>query len=301
MKIIVTGGAGFIGSHIVDALVEEGYEVHVVDNLSAGKKENVNPKAILHIVDIRDYDKLLPIFKNAKYVFHEAAFPQVQYSIENPVETNAINVEGTLNLLEASRANKVKRVIFASSSAIYGNQDTLPITEKMQVNPLSPYGAQKYIGEVYMKLYAEIYGVETVSLRYFNVYGPRQSAGGAYASVIPKFIEFRQKNEPLSITGDGEQTRDFVNVKDIVSANLLAMKGDKIGKGEALNIGGSNQYTINYIAKLIGGDVSYIPPRIEPRKTQADITKAKEFLNWEPCVVPEEGIKELNEYNNIYL
>ncbi|MDP2788598.1 MAG: NAD-dependent epimerase/dehydratase family protein [bacterium] len=298
-KVIVTGGAGFIGSHIADRLVADGYEVHIIDNLSIGKKENVNPKAIFHNIDIRDYDKLLPVFKDAKYVFHEAAFPQVQYSIENPVETNEINVLGTLNVLEASRVNKVKRVIFASSSAVYGDQATLPITESMEASPLSPYGSQKYIGEVYMKLYAQIYGVETVSLRYFNVYGPRQSASGAYASVIPKFIEFRKKNEPLLVTGDGEQTRDFVNIKDIVSANILAMKGEGIGRGEVLNIGGSNQYSINYIAKLIGGLVSYIPSRIEPRNTQAGISKAKEFLNWEPCVILEEGIKELKEYNNI--
>jgi UDP-glucose 4-epimerase len=298
-KIIVTGGAGFIGSHIVDALIDEGYEVHIIDNLSAGKKENINSKAVFYNLDIRDYEKLLPIFKDVKYVFHEAAFPQVEYSIQNPVETNKINVTGTLNVLEASRINKVKRVVFASSSAIYGDQDILPITENMKINPLSPYGAQKYICEVYMKLYAQIYELETVSLRYFNVYGPRQSAGGAYASVIPKFIEFRQKNEPLSITGDGEQTRDFVNVKDIVSANILAMKGSKVGKGEVLNIGGNNQYPINYIAKLIGGEVSYISPRIEPRKTQAGIEKAKEFLNWTPRVMLEEGIEELKKYNNI--
>ena len=299
VKIIVTGGAGFVGSHIVDQLVSNGYEVHVVDNLSAGKKENINPKAIFHNVDIRDKEKLISVFKNTQYVFHEAAFPQVQYSIENPVETNEINVIGTLNVLEASRINKVKRVIFASSSAIYGSQEKLPITEDMQVNPLSPYGAQKYISEVYMKLYSQIYGLETVSLRYFNAYGPRQSASGAYASVIPKFIEFRKKNEPLTITGDGEQTRDFVNVKDVVSANILAMKGKEVGKGEVLNIGGSSQYSINYIAKLIGGNISYIPPRIEPRNTQASILKAKEFLNWEPCVILEEGIKELKKYHNI--
>ena len=298
-KIIVTGGAGFIGSHIVDRLIADGYEVHVVDNLSAGKKENINPKAIFHNVDIRDYNKLLPVFKDAKYVFHEAAFPQVQYSIENPVETNEINVRGTLNVLEASRINKVKRAIFASSSAVYGSQEILPINENMQINPLSPYGAQKYIGEVYMKLYSQIYGLETVSLRYFNVYGPRQSAEGTYASVIPKFIEFRQKNEPLSITGDGEQTRDFVNIKDIVSANILAMNEEKVEKGEVLNIGGSNRHSINYIAKLIGGDISYIPSRIELRNTQASISKAKEFLNWEPYVILEEGIKELKEYYNI--
>ncbi len=298
-KIIVTGGAGFIGSHIVDALVDGGYEVYIIDNLSSGKKENVNPKAILHIVDIRDFEKLLPVFKDAKYVFHKAALPQVEYSIQNPIETHDVNVNGLLSVLEASRVNNIKRVIFASSSAIYGNQETLPTVESMQVNPLSPYGAQKYVGEVYMKLYAEIYGLETVSLRYFNVYGPRQSANGAYASVISKFIEFRQKNEPLLITGDGEQTRDFVNVKDVVSANILVMKGDKVGKGEVLNIGGGNQYSVNQIAKLIGGNVSYVPPRIEPRDTLADISKAKEFLNWEPTVELEDGILELKNSFNI--
>jgi len=300
-KVIVTGGAGFIGSHIVDALIEKGYEVHIVDNMSAGKEENVNSKATLHLLDIREKDKLIPIFKNTQYVFHEAAFPQVQYSIENPIETNEINVIGTLNVLEASRINKVTRVIFASSSAVYGNQETLPIVESMEVSPLSPYGAQKYIGEVYMKLYAQIYGLETVSLRYFNVYGPRQSAKGAYASVIPRFIEFRKKNEPLTITGDGEQTRDYINIKDIVSANILAMKDGKVSHGEVLNIGSNNQYSVNYIAKLIGGEVINILPRIEPRATQADISKAKEFLNWKPCVILEEGIKELKEYNNILL
>ena len=297
-KIIVTGGAGFIGSHIVDALVLEGYEVHIVDNMSAGKNENINPKATLHIVDIREKEKLIPIFKDAKYIFHEAAMPQVQYSIENPIETNDVNANGLLNVLEAGRINNVKRVIFASSSAIYGDQEILPVVESMEVRPLSPYGAQKYIGEVYCKLYAQIYSVETVCLRYFNVYGPRQSANGAYASVIPKFIEFRMNNEPLVITGDGEQTRDFVNIKDVVRANILAMKNENIGKGQIINIGAGKSYSINHIAKLIGGPFSHISPRIEPRSTEASISKAKEFLDWEPSVSLEEGIKELKEINN---
>jgi nucleoside-diphosphate-sugar epimerase len=292
-KIIVTGGAGFVGSHIADALIERGYEVHIVDNMSAGKKENVNSKAVLHIVDIRDKEALIPIFKDAKYVFHEAAMPQVQYSMENPVETNDINANGTLNVLEASRLNKVKRVIFASSSAVYGDQEILPILESMKARPLSPYGAQKLIGEVYMGLYAQIYGIETVSLRCFNIYGPRQSANGAYACAIPRFLEFRKKNEPLLITGDGEQTRDLVNIKDVVNANILAMESKNIGKGEVINIGSGEQYSVNYMAKLIGGQVSYIPPRIEPRRTQAGIGKAKEFLNWEPNVSLPEGIEEL--------
>lgn len=292
-KIIVTGGAGFIGSHIVDALVEEGYEVHIVDNMSNGREENINPKATFHKVDIGDRESLVPILEGAYCVFHEAAMPQVQYSIENPIETNQINVTGLLNILEASRLGKVKRLVFASSSAVYGDQEILPTTEEAHTNPLSPYGAQKYIGEVYLRLYSQIYALETVCLRYFNVYGPRQNPKGAYASVIPKFIEFKQNGEPLIITGSGEQTRDFVHVRDVAKANILAMKSEKVGKGEIINIGSHNQYSVNFIASLIGGTVSYVPPRIEPKDTLAGIQKAKDLLSWEPSVKIEEGIKEL--------
>lgn len=299
MKIIVTGGAGFIGSHIVDALIEEGHEVHIVDNLCAGKKENVNGKAILHVVDIRDKEKLIPIFEGAEYVFHEAALPQVQYSIENPIETNDVNVNGLINVLEVCRANNVKRIIFASSSSIYGDQDMLPAREDMKENPLSPYAANKYIGEVYLKLYAKIYGVEAVSLRYFNVYGPRLNPDGAYPLVIGYFLKRRREGKTLTITGDGEQTRDFTHVSDVANANLLAMKSDKVGNGEVINIGGGKRHSINDVAKLIGGTVEYIPARIEPHDTQADISKAKELLGWEPIVKLEEGIEELKKINNI--
>ena len=294
-KIIVTGGAGFIGSHIVDALIDEGYEVHVIDDLSAGKKENVNEKAILHIVDIRDKEKLMPIFKDVKYVFHEAAFPRVQYSIENPIETNEINVTGLLNVLEASRLNKVKRLVFASSAAVYGDQEKLPAMENMIASPLSPYAAHKYIGEVYLKLYAQIYGLETVALRYFNVYGPRLDPEGAYPLVIGYFLKLLKQGKTLSITGDGNQTRDFVHVRDVARANLLAMRSDKAGKGEVINIGTGKRFSVNYIAKLIGGPIEYIPPRIEPRDTEADIQKAKELLGWQPSVAIEKGIEELRK------
>jgi nucleoside-diphosphate-sugar epimerase len=293
MKIIVTGGAGFIGSHIVDELVSLGHEVHIIDNMSAGKEENINKKAIFHKVDIRDREKLIPIFAGAKYVFHEAANPQVQYSIENPIETNDVNVNGLLNVLEASRLNKVKRVIFASSSAIYGDQETMPIVESMQANPLSPYGAQKYIGEAYMKLYAQIYEVETVCLRYFNVYGPRQSATGSYASVIPRFVEFKKKGEPMTIVGDGENKRDYVHVTDVAKANLLAMTSEKVGNGEVINLGVGESFSINHIAGLMGGETVNISPRIEPKETIADISKAKILLGWVPSITLEEGIKEL--------
>jgi len=298
-KIIVTGGAGFIGSHIVDALVDEGYDVHIIDNMSAGKEENINPKATFHKVDIRDMEALAPLFAGAKYVFHEAAIPQVEYSMHNPVETDKVNAGGLLNVLEASRLNKVKRVVFASSSAIYGDIDKLPIMEDMRVKPLSPYGAQKYIGEVYMKLYSRIYNVETVCLRYFNVYGPRQRAGGAYFSVIPRFVEFRKNGEPLPIVGDGEQTRDFVNVRDVVRANIMAMKSDKVGNGDSINVGSGKSCSVNRIAEIIGGGVSSVESRIEPRDTLADVSKAKELLGWESEVSLEEGIEELKRLNNI--
>lgn len=298
-KVIVTGGAGFIGSHIVDVLVSGGYEVHIVDNMSAGKQENVNKNAVLHVVDIRDYDKLLPIFTGAKYVFHEAAMPQVQYSIENPIETNEINVKGLLNVLEACRINKVKRLIFAASSASYGEPIKLPLVEDMPARPLSPYGAQKYIGEVYCRLYAQIYNLETVSLRYMNVFGPRQSAIGAYSSVIPRFIEMKNKGEAMTIVGDGNQTRNFVHINDVVNANLLAMNSEKVGNGEVINIGSEDQYSVNKIAELLGGESVYIESRIEPRATSADNTKARELLGWEPKVIFEKGLEELKKYHNI--
>ncbi len=292
-KVIVTGGAGFIGSHIVNALIDEGYEVHVIDNLRSGKKENVNEKAVLHVVDIRDKEKLGPIFEHAKYVFHEAALPQVQFSIENPLETHEINVTGLLNVLEAARTYNVKRCIFAASSAAYGEQNILPLVETMPARPLSPYGAHKYIGEIYCSLWAKIYNMETVSLRYFNVYGPGQSSVGAYASVVAKFLDFKKDGMPLKITGNGEQTRDFVHVKDVVSANLKAMKSSKVGKGEVINIGSTHQSSVNEIARLIGGPTEYVEARIEPTNTQADIQKARELLDWEPMITIEDGIAEL--------
>ena len=294
-KIIVTGGAGFIGSHIVDALVGISYEVHIVDNLSAGKKENINPQAIFHNVDIRNKEKLIEIFKDVKYVFHEAAMPQVQYSIENPIETHDVNVTGLLNVLEASRLNGVKRVIFAASSAAYGDQDTLPLVETMIQNPLSPYGAHKYIGEVYCKLWTDLYGIETVSLRYFNVYGLRQSIGGSYPCVVAKFVDLYKQGKPLTITGDGNQTRSFINVTDVAQANIMAMKIEKVGHGEVINIGTDETYSINKIAELIGGEVVYVEKRVEPYATEASIVKAKELLDWSPKITLEEGILELKK------
>lgn len=294
-KVIVTGGAGFIGSHIVDLLIEKGYEVHVIDNLYSGKKENINPKAFFHNVDVRNIEDLIPLFEGVKYVFHEAGLPGVQLSIDDPLQTHAVNVLGLLNVLEASRLHKVKRVMFAASSSAYGNQTSMPLVETMPVSPVSPYGAQKYIGEVYCRIWSTVYGIETVALRYFNVYGPRQNADGAYASVIPKFIELRKNGKPLTITGDGNQTRDFVHVKDVARANILAMESSSIGRGEVINVGDTHKCSINFITSLIGGDVEYVPPRLEVRDSQADISKARGLLGWEPIMKIEEGIIDLKK------
>lgn len=292
-KIVVTGGAGFIGSNLVDELVSLGADVHVIDNLSGGKKENVNEKATLHVVDIRNLDEISPIINGAEYVFHLAALPRVQYSIEHPVETNDVNVGGTLNVLIASEKRGVKRVIYSASSSAYGDQSEMPLKETMTANPKSPYGLQKYIGELYCRVWSTIHDLETVSLRYFNIYGKGQNPDGAYALVIGKFLKQKSENKPMTITGDGNNTRDFTNVKDAVRANILAAQSPKVGKGEVMNIGAGNNHSVNNVAKLIGGEVEYIEARLEPTNTLADTTLAKKLIGWEPEIKLEDGLKEL--------
>jgi UDP-glucose 4-epimerase len=292
-KAIVVGGAGFIGSNLTDALIEKGYEVHVIDNLAGGKKENINPKAIFHEKDIRFGDEIKPLFVGVDYVFHLAALPRVQYSIEHPKETNEVNVEGMLNVLIAAKEGGVKRVVYSASSSAYGDQPTMPLTEDMPAKPKSPYGLQKYLGELYARLWSEVYGLQTVSLRYFNVYGPRQNPEGAYALVIGKFLLQKAQGKPMTITGDGEQTRDFTSVHDVVRANILAAESANVGKGEVMNIGAGRNFSINKVAELIGGPVEHIPARLEPSHTLADNKLAKKLIGWEPQVSLEDGIKEL--------
>lgn len=290
-KAVVTGGAGFIGSHLVDGLVEAGYDVHVIDNLCAGKKEHIDPKAKLYIKDIRSFVEIAPIFEGADVVFHLAALPQVQGSIDDPATTHEVNVTGTLNVLMAASRAKVRRFVFTSSAAVYGDQDTMPLSEEMESTPKSPYGLHKYIGEIYSKLWNTVYGMETVSLRYFNVYGPRQSVDGSYPLVIAKFMDLKKKGKPLTIVGTGEQTRDFVHVSDIVRANLRAAESSNVGKGEVMNIGSGKETSVKAVAELIGGMVEYIPARFEPSHSVASIARAKEYLGWEPSMTLEKGIK----------
>lgn len=295
-KAVVTGGAGFVGSHIVRELVAQGYETHVIDNYAAGKfPERFSEKATYHEGDIRDTELLNTVCKGADLVFHTAALPRVQFSIEFPEETTNVNIDGTVSVLNAAQKAGVKRVVYSASSSAYGDQDTLPLVETMRPMPMSPYALQKYFGEEACKVWNVIHGLETVSLRYFNVYGPQADPHGAYALVIAKFIEQRKNGQPLTITGTGENTRDYTHVSDIVRANLLAATSDKVGKGEVFNLGGGRNVSVLEIAELIGGDVVHVEARLEPKDTLADTTKARDFLGWQPKVSIEEGIADLKK------
>lgn len=292
---VVTGGAGFIGSHLATALLAEGYEVKIVDNLSGGKRGKVSEDALFFEQDVNDTAALARVMAGAEFVFHLAALPRVQYSIEHPIETNRANVDGTVSVLKAAQDTGVKRVIYSASSSTYGDQEIMPLVEDMPANPKSPYGLQKYIGELYCRLFSETYGLPTVSLRYFNVYGPGASADGAYALVIAKFLQQRAFGEPMTITGDGTQTRDFTHVRDVVRANMLAAHSKHVGKGEVINIGAGKNASVARIAELIGGSIEHIAPRLELHDTLADNTCARELLGWEPRVSLEDGIAELKK------
>ncbi|OGZ08304.1 MAG: hypothetical protein A3D65_01055 [Candidatus Lloydbacteria bacterium RIFCSPHIGHO2_02_FULL_50_13] len=294
---VVTGGAGFIGSHLVAELIKRGWEVDVIDNLVEGKRERVHPSARFHQVDIRDLAAITQLFADADCVFHLAALPSVEYSIQDPRESHEVNCTGTLHVLEAAKAGGVKRVVYSASCAAYGNQEIIPFHEELKVRPASPYAVQKYVGEQYARLYADLHGLSTVTLRYFNVYGPDQNMNGPYASVLGRFMVRKGEGKPLQITGDGNQTRDFVHVRDVVAANLLAAESPDVGQGEVLNVGSGEAITINDLAKFFGGPVEYVSKRQEIRDALADCTRAKEALGWKPAVTLEEGIAELLRHN----
>jgi UDP-glucose 4-epimerase len=303
-EILVTGGAGFIGSHIVDRLLDEGIKVRVLDNLSTGDKKNLtyhkNKEKIQFIQgDIRDLDLVKEAIKGVDAVFHEAALVSVNLSVENPLVSNKINVTGTLNLLKACVDAHIKRVVLASSCAVYGDIETLPNHEKLAPNPLSPYAVDKLATENYAKVFYNVYGLETVCLRYFNVYGPRQKFG-PYSGVISKIINRLLDNKSITIYGDGEQTRDFVNVKDVVEANLLALTKQEV-VGEVFNIGTGEPTTINNLTHTIQeimDKTALNPVHAEPRQgdikhSYGDITKARRKLGYEPKINLEKGLSEL--------
>ncbi|HYF10590.1 MAG TPA: NAD-dependent epimerase/dehydratase family protein [Candidatus Paceibacterota bacterium] len=292
-KAVVTGGAGFIGSNLVHALVKSGWEVVIIDKDPALRRNTLPPEAALHEVDVRDTKAVQGIMAGADAIFHTAAVPRVPYSIEYPVETTDENITGTVSVLTAAVRAKVRRVIYSSSGSSYGNQEKLPLSEDMPAAPVHPYGLQKYVGELFMKMWSDIYGIETVNLRYFNVYGPGLDPEGPYALAIGKFLSARKNGTPITIFGDGTVTRDFTHVSDVVNANILAAESPKVGKGEVINIGAGRNVTIQALAEMFGGEIVYGPPRIEAHDSLADNRKAKELLGWEPKVKLEEGIAEL--------
>jgi len=297
---LVTGGAGFIGTNLTKQLLAEGHTVRVVDNFSGGKKEERFQSGAEYIeADIRDRAALDQCMRGVEGVFHMAALPRVTFSVEHPQETHDVNVNGTLNVLLAARDAKVKRVIFSSSSSTYGDlpRDMYPVKEDGIVKmPLAPYALHKFIGEHYCRQFASLYGLETVSLVYFNVYGPYADPLGAYALVIAKFLEQVKNGEKMTVCGDGEYYRDYTHVSDVVRANILAMTKETVGKGEMINIGNDNPYSVNDIIKLIGGESVFVDARPgDARFAQADITKAKELLGWEPTVELADGIAELKK------
>ena len=300
-KVVVTGGAGFIGSHLAEELVARGYRVTILDDLSTGKLGNINGLLKEGNVDfvqgsITDPALLQKLFQSAEYVFHQAALTQIPSSIEDPVTTNEVNLVGTLKVLIAARENKVKKVIYASSSSVYGNTPTIPQTEDMPPDPLSPYALTKLAGEYYCHIFHQMYGLPTVSLRYFNIYGLRQDALSLYASVIPVFLDRISQSLPPVIFGDGNQSRDFTFVKDVVRANVLAAENNIYG---TYNIGSGHNITINQlvqtILQLMQKNLASVYNEARPGETRhslADITKAKSF-GYEPGWTLEEGLTEI--------
>lgn len=289
MKALVTGGAGFIGSHIVDLLIESGHEVIVLDNLSSGKIENLNKKADFVEMDLLSdqivwNDGRSIYFEDVDTVFHVAAMPRVQPSIEDPLGSNRQNVEATLRVLEYCRKNNVRRFVFSSSSSVYGDAEKLPTDELCAICPMSPYALQKLVGEQYCNLYGKLYDLETVCLRYFNVYGERMSDDDlAYSTVVSVFNKQKEQGLPLTINGTGEQRRDFIYVKDVARMNLIAMEHKDLGNGEVVNVGSGKNYSVNQIAENFNSEVIYRPVVLEPKETLSCVDKAKSF-GWNPTV-----------------
>ncbi|MBU1015358.1 NAD-dependent epimerase/dehydratase family protein [Patescibacteria group bacterium] len=295
---IVTGGAGFIGSHLVDGLLLKGARVVVIDNLSTGKKQNLNPKAKFIKMDIRS-PRLGRVFRRERPygVFHLAAIPRVPISVEDPVGTSDVNITGTVNVFRAAKDAEAKRVVFASSSSVYGDQKKLPLRETMAPNPLSPYGLQKLVGEQFAVLFRDLYKFPVVCLRYFNVYGPRIDFDSGYSLVLGKFLKQHSEGKPLTIYGDGKQTRGFCYVEDVVAATQKGMTSSKMRGGEVINVGQSVSTSVEELARLIGGEVQYFPPRPgDVRHTKADMRRAKRLLNWEPNVTFEEGVRRTQQW-----
>ena len=294
MKSIVTGGAGFIGSHVVDRLVELGHDVIVIDNQSATAHDQFyfNDKAEYHCISITN-SYISGLFQDVDYVFHLAAEARIQPALENPELAIETNILGTCKILKYALDYGVKRVMYSSTSSAYGLINPIPHKEDMKKDCLNPYSITKTAGEDFCKMYTNLYGLETVTFRYFNVYGERQPTKGQYAPVVGLFQRQSAAGEPMTIVGDGEQTRDYTHVSDVVAANIAAMTAPEEACGELFNIGTGTNYSVNDIARMVGGEVKYIPARLgEARDTLADISKTKRILNWEPKVKLEDWLNE---------
>ena len=301
MRYLVTGGAGFIGSNIVKELLNQGQEVRVLDNFATGKRENIlplinNPHLTIIEGDLRSFHIVRAAVKGVDYILHQGALPSVPRSINDPITTNDVNILGTLNILEAAKEFGVKRVVCASSSSIYGNSETLPKVETMPVNPMSPYALTKYAQERYCQIYYNLYGLETVALRYFNVFGPNQDPTSQYSAVIPKFIKLMREDKEPVIYGDGTQSRDFTYVDNVVYANLLACNSEK-APGEMINIACGESYTLLDLVKMINEIlVKNLEPRFAPERpgdvkhSLASIDKARELLGYNVKVDFKEGL-----------
>lgn len=309
MKVVITGGAGFIGSNLARALLHRGYKVRIVDNLSTGRLENIqdikNKVEFIH-GDILNMSHLKRAFKGADYVLHQAALPSVPRSIANPEKSHKANVDGTFNVLLAARDANVKKVVLASSSSIYGNRKPSKSNGKKEIlrsQPLSPYAVTKLIGEGYAKVFAHVYGLPTVCLRYFNVFGHRQNPKSEYAAVIPKFINAALKNEEVTIYGDGKQTRDFTYIDNVVEANILAMENKRIVMGETINIACGDSISLLDLVKGIEKvlakkmKIHFKPARPgEVRNSRADISKARKLLGFRPKVKFKDGLNRTIEW-----
>src|ERR1700738_2080068 len=300
MRYLVTGGAGFIGSNTVDELVRRGHSVVVLDDFSSGKEDNlteVRNKITFIRGSITDIEVVRKAMHEAEYVLHLAAKTSVPRSVKDPIETNKINIDGTLNVLVAAKELKVKRVVFAASSSAYGETPTLPKVETMQPEPISPYGVTKYVGELYGQTFGRCYGLENVALRYFNIFGPRQDPSSPYSGVLAKFCTaFLEDTQPV-IFGDGEQTRDFTYVDNAVQANLLACEAPNVS-GKVFNVGVGGRFSLNQTVALLNNifgkslHAKYeTAPDGDIRDSQADISRAREFLGYEPSVAFEEGLR----------
>lgn len=305
MRYLVTGGAGFIGSNTVDELVRRGHDVAVLDDLSSGKMDNLSharPSIEFLHRSITDLESVREACRGVDYVIHLAARPSVPRSVKDPLETNRVNVDGTLNVLVAARDAKVKRVVFAGSSSVYGETPTLPKREIMPPVPISPYGLSKLTGETYGQIFYRFYGMEFVSLRYFNVFGPRQDPGSPYSGVLSLFNAALLNGTQPAVYGDGEQSRDFTYVANVVRANLLACTA-KGAAGLAINVGTGNRYTLNHTLALLEritglpAMAKYFPPRGgDIRDSQADISQAREVLGYSPQIGFEEGLRRTWEW-----